>query len=299
METEITDFINYLGRERSFSKHTVMAYTRDLNGFRSFLSEYTGDPTFPIIAADKESIRHFLAKEVEEGLSSRTIARHLATLKSFYKYLLKTEVIHTNPAETVKSPKLKKSLPHFISESYIDQLMNFPDTSSLAGLRDRAVLETFYATGMRLSELLQLRIGDFNLDENLVRVHGKGDKDRLIPTNDSCITWISRYLSELGRSFRTDAPDQLIFTRRDGKPWSISTIQKRVKEIIRLTTGATGMGPHSLRHSFATHLLDRGADIRAVKDLLGHSSLSSTQIYTHLRPKQMKKIHEQAHPHGK
>jgi len=199
----------------------------------------------------------------------------------------------------IKSPKLKKGLPHFIGETFISQLMDMPDTSTLSGLRDRAVLETFYATGMRLGELTQLRVGDFQLDENLVKVRGKGNKERLIPINEACKTWVERYLQDMGRSLKTDAHDRLVFTNRKGKPWSVSTIQKRVKQMIRLATGATDMGPHALRHSFATHLLDRGADIRAVKDLLGHSSLSSTQIYTHLRPEQMKKIHQQAHPHGK
>ncbi|NOZ74974.1 MAG: tyrosine recombinase [FCB group bacterium] len=299
MNKERLEFMNYLEKERGFSMHTLTAYSYDLQHFQHFLRDYFGEKTISVHRIDKEAIRHFLGKEVEAGFSSRTIARRLATLKSFFKYLVKFGFIQKNPAGMIKSPKLKKGLPHFIGESFIPRLMELPDTSTLSGLRDRAVLETFYATGMRLNELIQLKVGDLHPDDNVIKVHGKGDKERLIPINKACITWVERYLNFLGRSLKSDSPDQYIFTNRKGIRWSLSTIQKRVKNFIRLATGATDMGPHALRHSFATHLLDRGADIRAVKDLLGHSSLSSTQIYTHLRPEQMKRIHQQAHPHGK
>lgn len=299
MDKACSRFVDYLRNERGFSGYTVTAYSRDLRHFGDFLRNYFGKDKIGVGDIDKEAIRHFLGKEVETGFSSRTVARRLATLKSFFKYLVKTGAIRNNPAGMIKSPKLKQSLPHFISESFIPRLMELPDTTTLSGLRDRAVLETFYATGMRLSELIQLKVGDLRPDDYLIKVHGKGDKERLIPMNEACKTWVERYLNFLGRSLKSDSPERKIFTNRKGKVWSVSTIQKRVKNLIRLATGATDMGPHALRHSFATHLLDRGADIRAVKDLLGHSSLSSTQIYTHLRPEQMKRIHRQAHPHGK
>ncbi|RMF06639.1 MAG: tyrosine recombinase XerC [Candidatus Neomarinimicrobiota bacterium] len=292
------EFLDHLLKVRSYSPKTLEAYRRDLTEFFQFLQETSKGSEVSMEAVDRTTIRRFLRYEMERGLAPRTVARRLACLKSYFKYLLVSGILKTNPAELVKAPKLKKSIPHFIGEQFIDELMNIPDTSTLAGIRDRAVLELFYATGIRLAELMALRVRDVRWEDNLIRVTGKGNKQRLVPITAAARRWLNQYLQALGQTPKTADPDGPLFAKPNGRSWSVSTIQKRVKKILSLATGASGLGPHALRHSFATHLLDRGADIRAIKDLLGHSSLSSTQIYTHLRPEQMKRIHEQAHPHG-
>ena len=294
----IADFYSYLEKERRYSKHTCVSYNHDLRRLNDFLIEYIGSSDISAEGIDKQAIRHFLGKEFEEGFSSKTVGRRLASIKSFFKYLIKAEVVNNNPALYVKTPKTSKPLPNFIDEKMIDALMNAPPRNTITGLRDRAILELFYSTGIRLSELININFRNINIQNNLIKVVGKGNKERLIPFGDRAVKAIENYLEKSGRSLKTADKNAPLFVNSKGERISQRTVQRSVNMYLQLVTEGEHLGPHTLRHSFATHLLDRGADLLAVKDLLGHSSLSSTQIYTHVQPERMKKIYKKAHPHG-
>ena len=239
-----------------------------------------------------------MADEYDNGYISKTVARRLATLKSFFKYLVKVELIEDNISIHVHSPKVPKKLPNFVDKNLIDMLMESPPLDTCIGVRDRAVLELFYSTGIRLSELVNINIGDFYINKKLVRVIGKGNKERMIPYGNSAIKAIENYLNMRNLSFKPIFANLPLFANKSEKRISKRTIQRRMNNYIKLVADGKRVGPHLLRHTFATHLLDNGADIRAVKDLLGHSSLSSTQIYTHVSIEKLKKDYTQAHPHG-
>ena len=294
----IDDFHSYLEKERGYSEHTCTSYAHDLQRFNNFLIEYEGIHDISVESIDKQAIRHFLGKEFEDGFSSKTVGRRLASIKSFYKYLIKAEVVENNPSIYVKTPKSTKPLPNYVDEKMIDALMEAPPADTIAGLRDRAILELFYSTGIRLSELINIKFGNIDFNSNLLKVVGKGNKERLIPFGGRAMKAIENYIAKSGRSLKTADKDMPLFVNSKGGRISQRTVQRSVNMYLRLVTEGEHLGPHTLRHSFATHLLDRGADLRAVKDLLGHSSLSSTQIYTHVQPERMKKIYKKAHPHG-
>ena len=292
----IESFIITLDKERNFSLHTIKAYKNDLNRFNSFLNQSISRKILKKI--NRNDIRKFLSDEYDNNFTSKTVARRLATIKSFFKYLVKIELIEENIAIHINSPKVAKKLPSFINKSLIDVLMNSPSLDTLIGVRDRAVLELFYSTGMRLSELVNINIGDFHLNNKLLRVIGKGKKERMIPYGRTAESAIENYLKMRNISFKPVFAKTPLFVNSKEKRISTRTIQRRMNNYIKLVADGKRVGPHLLRHTFATHLLDNGADITAVKDLLGHSSLSSTQIYTHVSIEKLKKDYTQAHPHG-
>ena len=292
----IESFIITLDKERNFSLHTIKAYKNDLNRFNSFLNQSISRKILKKI--NRNDIRKFLSDEYDNNFTSKTVARRLATIKSFFKYLVKIELIEENIAIHINSPKVAKKLPSFINKSLIDVLMNSPSLDTLIGVRDRAVLELFYSTGMRLSELVNINIGDFHLNNKLLRVIGKGKKERMIPYGRTAESAIENYLKMRNISFKPVLAKRPLFVNSKEKRISTRTIQRRMNNYIKLVADGKRVGPHLLRHTFATHLLDNGADITAVKDLLGHSSLSSTQIYTHVSIEKLKKDYTQAHPHG-
>ena len=294
----ISDFLTYLEKERHYSKFTINAYGYDLYRFVEFFEEYSGTPVSDFGDVDKIAIRHFLGKEFEEGYSSKTVARRLASVKSFFKYLLKIEEIQDNPAIHIKTPKTPKSLPVYVNEDIVEKLMDAPASDSFIGLRDRAMLELFYSTGMRLRELVNINLNDFHTKSQLIKVTGKGGKERLIPYGKRAQFSIEKFLEFCGVQLSEKEDIVPLFINSKGKRISPRTVQRRIKMYLKTVTDGERFGPHTLRHSFATHLLSRGADIRAVQELLGHSSLSSTQIYTYIQPEKMKKVHQQAHPHG-
>ena len=294
----LADFLSYLKKERGFSVHTMKAYEYDLNRFISFVGhkDQTNIRNFEDI--DRDLIRQYLGFEFDHGLSSKTVARRLAALKSFFNYLMRSERISDNPAIYVKSPKISQSLPNFIDHKVIDALMESPDVSTEIGLRDRAILELFYSTGIRLNELIMLDIGAVDSINQMIKVHGKGGKERLIPFGNKAKLWIEKYLKNRAVSFNSAWEKTPLFVNAKGGRILRLEVQRSTRKYIEKFANGKSLGPHILRHSFATHLMDKGADIRAVKDLLGHDSLSSTQVYTHVQPEKMKEIYKQAHPHG-
>ena len=292
----IESFMLTLEKERNFSLHTIKAYKNDLNRFNYFLDNTLSRKKLAKI--NRNDIRKFLAEEYDNGYSSKTVARRLATIKSYFKYLVKTELIQENISIHINSPKVPKKLPNFVDKNLIDTLMKTPSLDTHIGIRDRAVLELFYSTGMRLSELVNMNIGDFEINKKLIRVIGKGNKERMIPYGRSAESAIKNYLKIRNLSLKPAFANKPLFVNSSEKRISKRTIQRRMNNYIKLVADGKRIGPHLLRHTFATHLLDNGADIRAVKDLLGHSSLSSTQIYTHVSIEKLKKDYTQAHPHG-
>ena len=292
----IESFMLTLEKERNFSLHTIKAYKNDLNRFNYFLNNTLSRKKLAKI--NRNDIRKFLAEEYDNGYSSKTVARRLATIKSYFKYLVKTELIQENISIHINSPKVPKKLPNFVDKNLIDTLMKTPSLDTHIGIRDRAVLELFYSTGMRLSELVNMNIGDFEINKKLIRVIGKGNKERMIPYGRTAESAIKNYLKIRNLSLKPAFANKPLFVNSSEKRISKRTIQRRMNNYIKLVADGKRIGPHLLRHTFATHLLDNGADIRAVKDLLGHSSLSSTQIYTHVSIEKLKKDYTQAHPHG-
>ena len=292
----IESFMLTLEKERNFSLHTIKAYKNDLNRFNYFLNNILSRKKLAKI--NRNDIRKFLAEEYDNGYSSKTVARRLATIKSYFKYLVKTELIQENISIHINSPKVPKKLPNFVDKNLIDTLMKTPSLDTHIGIRDRAVLELFYSTGMRLSELVNMNIGDFEINKKLIRVIGKGNKERMIPYGRTAESAIKNYLKIRNISLKPAFANKPLFVNSSEKRISKRTIQRRMNNYIKIVADGKRIGPHLLRHTFATHLLDNGADIRAVKDLLGHSSLSSTQIYTHVSIEKLKKDYTQAHPHG-
>ena len=297
------EFYDYLKKERAFSSHTIDAYRNDLDRFILSFPKTLSD----LNQIDKDMIYNFLSEEFDKNYKSKTIARRLASIKSLFKYLIRSEQISQNPSINIKTPKVEKKLPNFVDIKVIDKLMEIPDIKTTKGLRDRAIIELFYSTGIRLSELANLDLSSIIIDSNkntgeenyMVKVLGKGKKERIIPFGKEAKYWIDKYLNTRGFSINSGLGNLPLFANLKEKPVAYSTIKRRIRNYIKLVSEGEGLGPHILRHSFATHMIDRGADIRSVQELLGHSSLSSTQIYTHIKPERMKKVHANAHPHGK
>jgi len=304
------DFIKYLG-ERNLSKYTIIAYKHDLNLFFQFLVNYDIALVKNLEKIDRHTIRHFLGSEFErkdirpgrqnKSITSKTIARELASIKSFFKYLVQFKHITDNPAYYIQTPKVEKKIPNFVHLNKIDELMAMPIKDCkdiLIGKRDHAILELFYATGIRLSELVNLNIGSLNQEENLLKVVGKGDKERIVPFGKKARIAIEEYLQARGNGWNSDS-ELPLFMGPKSKRISMRTIQNRLSKYLqRVLGGASGASPHTLRHTFGTHLLDNDADIRSIQELLGHSSISSTQIYTKVNPEKIKKIYKDAHPHA-
>jgi tyrosine recombinase XerC len=294
----LKEFLNYIQFERGYSAHTITAYQHDLEQFLNFIYQYDSILLKDFGKIDRQAIRHFLGKEYEKGNSAKTVARRLASVKSLFNYLVQAEAIRDNPAIHIKTPKVEKKIPTFVQENKIEDLMKMPDAGTLIGKRDRAILELFYATGIRLNELAGLNIGSVNPQEKLLRVLGKGNKERIVPFGKPAKNALESYLNKRGESW-VSPQETPLFTGRGEKRIARRTIQQRVNIYLKAVLGGrTGASPHTLRHTFGTHLLENDADIRSIQELLGHSSISSTQIYTKVNPKKMKEIYKDAHPHG-
>lgn len=287
-------FLFYLKTEKNYSDHTVSAYATDLTQFYQYLEEIN---KLKLNQIDKFVLRSFLSHLKEEGFKSKSINRKMACIRSFFKYLIKMDLLEKNPTATLFSLKTEKHLPASLSYQAILTALELPDENTFIGARDRAILELFYGTGIRLNELATLIISDIDFSSGLIRIKGKGGKERIIPIGKVAIHYLQNYLEKRSDVIRkSNKENKFVFLNKYGNSLSNRNIQKRVsKYLIRIAeSGKTN--PHVLRHSFATHLLDEGADLLAVKELLGHSNLATTQIYTHVSAEHLKKIYQRAHP---
>jgi integrase/recombinase XerC len=302
VKSEIADFLRHLGVERNDSPHTVKAYGRDVESFAAFLDRFYGGEAWKWAGVDRLAVRGWLADQARRGLSKRSMARSLSAVRSFYRFLNLHHGIEVNPARAAATPKLEKKLPGYLDRGAMDRLFALAETragdGSLQGRRNRAMLELFYSTGMRLSELTGLDLDDLDLVSDQVRVRGKGKKERLLPVGRPAVSALRAYFSRRDEVLReARAPDRrAVFVSERGRRLSSRGVQTIVRGFLDAVSEGQDVSTHSLRHSFATHLLDAGADLRAVQELLGHASLSTTQIYTHTSVERLKKVYHQAHP---
>jgi integrase/recombinase XerC len=305
MPQEITEYLDHLAKERDVSPNTVRAYDRDLKDFSGFLSRYYGERPWSWQGVDRLAMRAFLGHLSKRGLSKRSMARTLSAVRSFYRYMHRNEIVDANPARAVGAPRLEKYLPGYLDRAQIDLLFQTAEVRAWEGkfidVRNLAILELFYSTGMRLSELQGLSRQDLDVVSQQVKVRGKGRKERIVPIGDHAILALRNYEAkrdELLRGFgrRPGVDRNAIFVGRTGKRIGVRAIQKVVTGLLAQIDEDAGLSVHSLRHTFATHLLDAGADLRAVQELLGHASISTTQIYTHTSVERLKQVYQKAHP---
>ena len=289
----LEQFLGFLKYERRYSEHTVTAYEKDLDQFIQFGSEMVGD--FCFVEADHHLIRQWIISLMDQGVKAVSVRRKISTLRSLYKFLLREGLMTKNPVDLVMTPKIGKKLPQFVQEKEMNRLL---DTSffggDYTGLRDKAVLSMFYGTGMRLAELRGIRRADLHLSEGVVKVIGKRNKERLIPYPTEISDDLIRYIKVRSELFG-DSNDFLFLTDKGEQVYD-KLLYRIVRKYLSLVTSMEKRSPHILRHSYATHLLNRGADLNAIKELLGHASLAATQVYTHTTFEKLKKIYNQAHP---
>jgi len=297
----VASFIDYIRFEKNFSPHTVRSYTRDLEEFLSFLG--VEDKSGPDLAEiDHITIRDFLVHLQIRGNSKSSTARKLATLRSFFRFLHQREISDSNPARLVKTPKTPIRNPRFLKVSEIDQILDLPDLKKPKGCRDKAILELLYGTGIRVSELTGLDVGHCSLSERLIRVLGKGNKERLVPFGKRAKTAIEEYLpvrQSILRKSKCRKDPEALFVNLRGSRITPRSIQRLLSQYINEGALLLDVHPHLFRHSFATHLLNRGADIRSIQELLGHENLSTTQKYTHLQIEELIANYRSAHPRAK
>ncbi len=296
MNIFLKEYLSVLSLEKNLSENTVSSYKNDISSFINFLSTKNIDDPSEINYLD---LIDFFRELNELGLSKTSAARYYSSLKGFFKYLFQSNYIKSNPIEKVETPKLSKNLPNVLSFNEVEKILNQPNTNDKFGLRDKAILELFYACGVRISELLNLKISDLFFSEEMIRVLGKGSKERLIPIGESAINWITKYLQNsrplLMKKLKSE---NFVFLNSRGTKLSRMGVWKIVDRYVNEAGIKKEVHPHTFRHSFATHLLEGGADLRAVQEMLGHSDISTTQIYTHIDREYIKQVHKEYHPRG-
>lgn len=293
----IIEFLDYIKNIRGYSEHTIRSYKIDLNNYYNFC--YKQYPNKDILSLNHSAIQNYLQSLTKNKLSAKTLARRLATIKSFYNYLIINDYVDINIAKLVKTPKINKALPHFLSLKEASELLKLPIGNNAKCYRDRLILILFYVTGVRISELIKIKIKDINFNKSYIYINGKGNKDRVVILGLVALQALKTHLN-----YKKDKNNSTYLfpgMRKSTKIKHISSeaVYKIVKSYLKIISDDEKLSPHSLRHSFATHMLDNGADLIAIKDLLGHSSLSSTQVYTHLQQKKIKKVYRNSHPHAK
>jgi integrase/recombinase XerC len=302
-DRQLVDYLRAIEHGRQLSPHTVTAYRRDLYELAGFLDRYYNQDTWSWNGVDRLALRGYLADLSRRGLGRRTIARKLSAVRSFFRHLHREEIVEANPARAVRSPRVEKTLPSWLTRVEVERLFEVAQQDAAAntfrGTRDHAIVELFYATGMRLSELHGLDTTGLDLVGDQARVIGKGRKERIVPIGRPAVIALRRY--ELRRTevmrAAADSPDRAaLFVSERGRRLSTRQIQNIMRRFLDRVADDAGLSTHSIRHSFATHLLDAGADLLAVKELLGHVSLSTTRIYTHIAKERLKKVYDQAHP---
>jgi integrase/recombinase XerC len=303
MEKNIRDFVNYLTLEKNFSPHTIKSYRTDLKQFQLYMQAaaktHVADSETSINGPDHILIRTYLRSLHQQRLRKVSIARKLAAIRAFFKYLLRKSMIKVNPAELVKAPSPEKHIPTVLSVDEILAVLNTEFKDDLSGLRNRALMELFYSAGIRLSELTGLNIDDINFSQGLMKVRGKGKKERIVPVGEIALLAIQSYLRNLDDSFKNrdnkDGNKPLFINNRGGR-LTVRSVARIVDRIVLKSGISRKISPHALRHSFATHLMDAGADLRSIQELLGHESLSTTQKYTSVSISRLMEVYDKAHP---
>jgi integrase/recombinase XerD len=293
MKELIDSFLDYLSVERGLSKNTVIAYRQDLNIYLDFMAKRQ---ITALSKVTKNDIVEFMLHQKEQGISPTSISRRLAAIRMFHRFLARERVLKSDPTTLIDSPKLWKKVPDALSLNEIEALISQPDPRDYQGVRDKAILETLYATGMRVSESTNLKINNVNLDIGFLRCIGKGNKERVIPLGKKAIQSINRYLEFSRPRFLKHKTSEYLFISRSGTRLSRQSVWKLIKRYALEAKIKKPIKVHTIRHSFATHLLERGADLRSVQEMLGHSNISTTQIYTHIDKERLKTIHKTFHP---
>lgn len=294
MQELIESFLSYLAVERGLSKNTIISYRRDLKKYIKFIED---SQINSLSATSRKNISDFMFSLKDKGLSATSIARNLVAIKVFYRFLVRERILKVDPSGLLDSPKLWKKIPDTLSVQEVEALLAATNLRKIQGIRDRAILELLYATGLRVSEAVNLKIQDVNLEVGFLRCIGKGSKERIVPLGKKAIIAIKRYLDEARpKLVKNSFGDSVLFLSRLGKKISRQSFWKLIKYYARKARIKKVIRPHTLRHSFATHLLERGADLRSVQEMLGHADISTTQIYTHIDKNRLKLIHKTFHP---
>jgi len=296
MNIFLKEYLSVLKLEKNLSDNTVASYKNDISSFLQFVeSKKIDDPS----AIKQNHIADFFKSLKEIGLTSSSAARYYSSLKGFFTFLFLSQYIAENPIEKVSTPKLAKNFPSVLTVDEVDSVLSKPDTKDKLGLRDKAVLELLYACGTRVSELINIKISDLFFEDDVIRVFGKGSKERIIPIGSSAIKWINKYLKESRVLLMKKAKSEnYLFLNNRGTKLSRMGVWKIVDRYVKETGIEKEVHPHTFRHSFATHLLEGGADLRAVQEMLGHADISTTQIYTHIDRDYIKQVHKDFHPRG-
>jgi integrase/recombinase XerD len=291
----LDEFCDALWLEDGLSRNTLESYRRDLHQFAQWLQH---SRSRSVLDADRADLLAYLGYRFRRDAKPRSAARLLSSLKRFYRFLLREGRVKADPTLQVDSPKLPRALPKTLTEQDVESLLSAPDTSTALGLRDRAMLETLYASGLRVSELVGLAVSQVNLNGGVIRVMGKGAKERLVPLGDEALHWIRRYLGDSRQALVRGRSASALFVTARARPMTRQAFWNLVSRYTRAAGIGKRISPHTLRHAFATHLLNHGADLRVVQMLLGHSDISTTQIYTHVARERLKQLHAQHHPRG-
>ena len=295
-QTDISDYLDTLWLERGLSENTLMAYRRDLHMTAHWLDKHSHGQ-MELLQADNDALIEFMAQRKNSGVSDKSAARWLSTLRGFYRHMIFNQRLVDDPTQKLEHPKLGRSLPSSLSTAQVEALLAAPDVSTAIGLRDRTMLEVLYASGLRITELVTLELANVNQRQGVVRVVGKGNKERLVPTGENALDWLSRYLRDARLSL-LPAGGSVLFPSRLGRVMTRQTFWHAIKKYTLQAGIQKSISPHTLRHAFATHLVDNGADLRAVQMMLGHSDLSTTQIYTHVAQQRLKELVQEHHPRG-
>lgn len=293
-QQQLDEFIDRLWLEEGLSRNTLESYRRDLAQFAAWLDAHDAGP---LPQAERTDVERYLAARFPQ-VKARSISRLMASLRRYYRFLVREGRLSADPTLQLSSPKLPRSLPKSLSEEEVEVLLKAPDVAQSLGLRDRAMLETLYATGLRVSELVNLKVSEVSLQEGVVRVTGKGDKTRLVPLGEEALDWIRRYLSQSRPQLLEQRLCESLFVTQRGAAMTRQAFWYLIKRHARLADIVKPLSPHVLRHAFATHLLNHGADLRVVQMLLGHADISTTQIYTHVARERLKSLHAKHHPRG-
>lgn len=295
LHPDIERYIDALWMEKGLSNNTLSAYRRDLQQFDQWLRQQGASSLYE---ASRESLQVYLGLRLQQGKSPRSTARFLSCVRGFYRHALREAKLDADPTLDVDSPRLGRPLPKVLSETEVDRLLQAPDPQDAIEMRDRTMLELLYACGLRITELTSLQLVQVSLNQGVVRVFGKGNKERLVPVGEEALQWLQRYCKGARAELLNGVPSEVVFPSRRGTQMTRQTFWYRIKIYAQRAGITKHLSPHTLRHAFATHLLNHGADLRVVQMLLGHSDLSTTQIYTHVAQQRMQELHQRHHPRG-